>query len=203
MNKLLLGALTVGLLALNASVASARLSRDEYKASKDGIDAEYKNARARCDGLGGNVKDICLAEASGNQKVAKAELDARDKGTSKARQEAREARAEADYRVAKERCDDKGGNEKDVCLKEAKAARTGALADAKADRKAADARADADKTIAKARGKEADRVGEARKDAADDKREADYAVARERCDTFAGDPKNRCLNEANARYGKR
>jgi hypothetical protein len=32
------------------------------------------------------------------------------------------AKSEADYRVAKERCDDKSGNPKDICVEEAKAA---------------------------------------------------------------------------------
>jgi hypothetical protein len=41
------------------------------------------------------------------------------------------AKAEADYRVAKERCDDQAGNVKDVCLEEAKAAEAAAKADAK------------------------------------------------------------------------
>ena len=56
--------------------------------------------------------------------------------------------------------------------------------------------------MSQARSKEAERVAEARKDAAEDKR-ADYAVARERCDKFAGDVKARCLDEAKAKYGKR
>ena len=132
MNRLLLGALAMSALALSAAPASAKLAKDEYKSAKDAIDAEYKNASASCRSLAGNAKDICMAEARGKQKVAKADLDARDKNTSKARKEAREARAEADYAVAKERCDDKAGNDKDVCLKEAKAARTAAKADAKA-----------------------------------------------------------------------
>ena len=203
MDKLILGAITAGLLALNSGVVFAKLTQSEQKASKDAIEAEYKSAKAQCDGLAGNAKDICMAEAKGNRKVAKADLTAQDKGTSKARQQAREARAEAGYAIAKERCDDKGGNEKDVCIKEARAARTAAMADAKVDRKAADAHADADKTVAKARGKEAERVSEARKDADAQKRDADYAVARERCDNFAGDAKSRCLDEARARYVKR
>ena len=47
-----------------------------------------------------------MAEADGANKVAKADLEARDKGTLKAQTDARIARAEADYDVAKERCDD-------------------------------------------------------------------------------------------------
>src|SRR4051794_3145358 len=119
MNKLMLGAVAV-VFGLNAGIAGAKLAKGEYKSAKDAIDAEYKNARERCGSLAGNAKDICLAEAKGNQKSAKADLDARDKNTNKARQEAREARAEANYQVAKEKCDDKGSNEKSVCLKEAK-----------------------------------------------------------------------------------
>ena len=42
------------------------------------------------------------------------------------------AKAEADYSVAKEKCDDKAGNAKEVCIKEAKAAEARAKADAKA-----------------------------------------------------------------------
>ena len=42
---------------------------------------------------------------------------------------------EADYKVAMEKCDDKAGNLKDVCIKEAKAAMKSAKADAKANKK--------------------------------------------------------------------
>jgi hypothetical protein len=42
------------------------------------------------------------------------------------------AKAEAEYEVAKERCDDKSGNDKDICQKEAKATEAKAKAAAKA-----------------------------------------------------------------------
>lgn len=205
MNKLMLGTLALGVasLVVTSPIASAKLPKEEYKQVKNTIDVDYKSARERCGSLAGNAKDICMAEAKGNQKVAKAELDARDKNTNKAWQEAREARAGADYDIAKERCDEKGGNAKDVCLQEAKAARTAAMADAKVARKAQDARADTNQEVAKARNKEGERVAEARKDAAEEKREADYAVARERCGKFAGDAKDRCLDEAKGRYTRR
>jgi hypothetical protein len=203
MIKLFLSGLVLGFLMLNPAAVSAKLSKGEYKTAKDGIDAAYKSDKAACDPLSGNAKDICMAEAKGKRKVAKAELDARDKNTRKARQAAREARADADYQVAKEKCDDKTGNDKQICVKAAKAARTAAMADAKADRKTAEAREDAGKTVSKARTKEAERVTEARKDAAEDKRDADYAVAKEKCDKFAGEAKTRCLDDAKARYSKK
>jgi hypothetical protein len=90
------------------------------------------------------------------------------------------AKAEVAYAIAKEKCDDKAGNAKDVCVQEAKAAETKALADAKL-------------------GKE---VGEAKTDAADDKRDADYKVAIEKCDALSGDAKSACVSAAKTKFGK-
>ena len=126
------------------------------------------------------VADVCAETAKGKEKVAKAENEAAYKDTEKARYDAKVARAEADYAVAKEKCDDRKGNDKDVCVKEAKAAETKAKADAKATHVSADSR----------------------KDAAEDKRTADYKVAVEKCDSMSGDAKNQCVKDAKARYGK-
>ena len=90
------------------------------------------------------------------------------------------AKADANYAVAKERCDDQTGNAKTVCVKEAKAVQVKALADAKL-------------------GKE---VGEARKDAASDKLDADYKVALAKCDALAGDAKTACVATAKTSFGK-
>ena len=43
---------------------------------------------------------------------------------------------------------------------------------------------------------------DARRDAASDKRDADYAVAKEKCDIFAGDAKSACVKDAKARFGQ-
>jgi hypothetical protein len=72
----------------------------------------------------GNAKDICMAEAKGKQKVAKAELDAQDaKDQAKAQRKVQEAKADAAYEVAKERCDDQKGEAKDACVKQARVER--------------------------------------------------------------------------------
>ena len=42
----------------------------------------------------------------------------------------------------------------------------------------------------------------ARKAAAEQKRDADYAVAKEKCDVYAGGAKDYCVNQAKARFGK-
>ena len=132
-----------------------------------------------------------MAEAKGNEKVAKAELKARNDATAEARYEARVARAEADYEVAKERCDDKAGNPKDVCMKDAKAAEVKAKSDAKVARAS-------DETSARGR----DKVAETRREATADAREAQYKAARERCDALSGDAKDQCLQRVRSEFGK-
>jgi hypothetical protein len=76
-----------------------------------------------------------MAEAKGNEKVAKAELEAKRKGTPHSQYEAQVAKAKAAYDVAKEKCDDQKGKEKSACKKQAKADEEKALAEAKASRK--------------------------------------------------------------------
>jgi hypothetical protein len=182
-------ALAAAALALGASAAG--LSKAEYQASKDRIAAEYKTAKAGCDSMPANAKDVCLAQARGGEKVALADLAAQYQPTVKSRYDARISHADADYSVAKEKCDDQAGNAKDVCVKEAQVKRTAAKADAKASMKTADAKATAGKEIA-----------EARKDAGAAKRDAAYAVAREKCDVMSGTSKDACIGSAKANFGK-
>lgn len=193
--------LAVGFVFSAGSMAES-MSKDDYKAGKDKIAAEYKSARAGCDSLSGNPKDICEAEAKGSEKIAKAELEASYKPTPKNRYQARIAKAEADYGVAKERCDDADGNAEDICKKEAKSVKTAAKADAKVQMKTTDANDVAKEKSAEARKEAKDKNADARKDAAAEKLDAQYAVAKEKCDTFAGNAKDSCLDQAKARFGK-
>ena len=189
-------------LAFSAGAMAQGITKTEYKADKDRISVEYKTAKAGCASFSDNAYDICEAKAKGNEQVAVAELEASYKPTTKNHYNVAVARAEADYGVANQLCDDRSGNAKDVCVKEAKAAAVAAKADAKAQMKSANANATAAETSGKANSKAREQSADARKDAASDKRDADYAVAKEKCDAFAGDAKSNCLNEAKARFGK-
>jgi len=182
--------LALGLAFSNAALAE-NISKAEYKVSKDKISAEYKHDKAACASFSGNAADICVAEAKGKEKVGLADLEAAYKPDIKTHYEASVAKAEADYSVAKERCNDKAGNVKDVCIKEAKAAEASAKADAKAAMKTSDAHATAN-----------EKTAEAHKDASDDKRDASYAVAKEQCDSMSGSAKDRCLEQAKVKSGK-
>ncbi len=168
------------------------LTKDEYKAQKDRIEADYKVNKNGCDSLKANAKDICVSEAKGTQKVAKADLEAQYKPSDKASFKAAEARADAAYDIAKEKCDDLAGNAKDVCVKDAKAAQVKAKSEAKVARAANEV--DTART---------QKIADARKEAVVDQNEANYKATVERCGTFAGDVKDRCVNDAKVRFGRK
>lgn len=172
--------LAIGALIAASGAYAANMSRADYSAGKDHIAATYKSDKAACSSFSGNAKDICVEQAKGKENVARAELEASYSGKPDDFNKIDVAKADATYAVAKEMCDDKGGNAKDVCVTEAKATHTKALADAKLAKK----------------------VGEARKDAIEDKRDADYKVATEKCDVLAGDAKAACISDAKIRFNK-
>lgn len=203
MKKLTITAVAAAIsLAFSAAAMADNMSKTEYTAAKKDIGAEYKSEHADCGSFHGNMKDICVAEAMGREKVALSELEAMYQPSHKASYDVRIAKAQAEYSVAKEKCDDLAGNVKDVCVKEAKAAQTDAKADAKAQLKTEQANETASEKSAKARGQANKEIGDARNDASSDKRDADYAVAIEKCDDLAGNSKDVCVNDAKARYGK-
>lgn len=163
---------TCGLL-LAAGVQAQTMSAADHKAGKERISAEYKAAKAACDNMSGNAKDICIEEAKGKEKVAKAELEHARSGKAEDMRKVEMAKADAAYEVAKERCDDKSGNDKDVCVKEAKAAKAKAEASIKGSQSAMN-----------------------------DKTDAEYKLAAEKCDAMSGDAKSSCVSAAKARFGK-
>lgn len=172
-------------IAFGLPVASAQaMSEGDYKGQQVRIGTEYRAAQQKCKSLSGNARDICAAEAKGNEKVATAELGARrDNYTAEARHKVRIAKAEAAHDVAKEKCDDLAGNARDVCVKDAKSALTRAKAESDSDRKASET------------------SQASREKVANVTRKADYDAAVERCDTYAGEAKTRCVAETKARFG--
>jgi hypothetical protein len=162
-----------------AAGAQAAGDKGAYAQAKSSAKAAYESQHKQCDALSGNAKDVCVLQAKAARTRAEETAEAAYKDTDRARQRAAKEIAEADYKVAKEKCDDLSGNPKDVCVQEAKAA----LAKAKADAKAV---------------KE---TRSARKDAAEEKRDADYKVAKEKCDALSGDGKSACLDKAKAAFG--
>ena len=186
----LIATVAAGLMATSAFA----MTQAEHKAANDRISADYKVDKERCDALKDNAKDICQKESKGKENIAKAELESQYKPSPKNTQKLAEARAEAAYEVAKEKCDDLKGNDKDVCEKDAKAARVKAKEDAKvAAAQAKPADNPAEKNAA---------VADARKDANAEKNDANYKAAKERCDAMSGDAKSKCVDDMKRMYNK-
>jgi len=119
---------------LIATHASA-LTKDEYKAGKDKIEADYKVDKAKCDALKDNAKDICSKEAKGKEKVSLAELEQQYQPSDRHARSVQEEKVDAMYQVAKEKCDDQKGDAKSACVKQAKADEAKGKADMKAMKK--------------------------------------------------------------------
>ena len=118
-------------LTLLAAAIALALGTSVQAAETKQINEQHKAEVAKCKDLKGNAKDVCKKEADGKQKVAKAEAELKEHDTAKNRLKVDEAKADAHYGVAKERCDDQKGDAKDACQKAAKAERDGAVAQAK------------------------------------------------------------------------
>jgi hypothetical protein len=175
---LLISAATLGF--ASGVIAATNEAKATYKAAKESAGADYKVAREACNALAGNPKDVCVAEAESVAKHTKADAEAKYKNTVSARTSARISMANADYDVAKAKCGSKNGNEKDVCIKEAKAVLVTAKADANAHEKVVDARVEA----------------------RDEKVEAAYKVAIEKCDALSGSAKDTCVASAKTQFKK-
>ena len=109
-----------------------KVDRKAKNAEEERIEADAKAAKAKCEPMKGNEKDLCQAEAKAHEKVAKAELDAKYDNTPRKQRKVEETKAEADYEVAKAKCDLQGGKSDNACKKEAKAKYDKAKADIKA-----------------------------------------------------------------------
>ena len=127
-------AAAIALVFSAGAVAAPGMSKAEYKARKERIAAEHKTARADCDALFGNAKDVCRAKAGSKERLERAELEVEYKPGPKTRYYLTIARANADYAVAREKCDDQAGSDRKACLQNARAERSRAKADAKRGR---------------------------------------------------------------------
>jgi hyperosmotically inducible protein len=176
--------------ALSAAFASAyaadtKTDTATYRTMTQKADADYKLAAAQCKDMSGNARQLCMEEA----KVVRARADlaavTNYNNTVKERSKARSELVDADYALAKVKCADASGAEKDSCLSNARAVHTAALADVKADRNmqlASSAGTDSMSPVARST------TTDATKSAAVDK-----------CAQVAGSPNTGCLVDNNNR----
>jgi len=162
-------------------------SSNDPGANNISITAKYKADRQVCQRLAGNARDICVQEAKGSERVARAELDQRDEPSTRHEHALRVAQADSAFAVSKEKCDDLAGQRKDVCRQTATSAHDTALAEATLNEKSAQAA-----TTAK------DKTRDAQEDARSDKREAADDLAKVKCEGLAGVARSNCLAQAKA-----
>lgn len=184
-------ALVPGLTPSSGAVAQP-MSQNQFKAARSELEVKYNTGRKNCASRSGTVHELCIATAEGNDKIARASLDERYKPSARNRFALAQAKAEAAYGVAKVHCYEQEGNAKDVCLKRAKADQTTAFADAKAQLAEQVAIAEAN-----------EKASAARRQANEDKRAANLALAWEKCNSYADAAKDKCLEAASRRFGRR
>jgi hypothetical protein len=131
----LVGALLVSATAFGISSAvdapRSLMAPGDFSVGKKAIESDARVALAGCHDLEGRAKDVCKAEARADERIRKADLEARYRGTVAAAADARLARAKAQFDVAKARCSDQHGEGKLSCLRSAREEKAKALAEAK------------------------------------------------------------------------
>ena len=125
--------LSVAALGIGAAVDTPRtlMSPSDHAVGNRAIEAETRLALARCREAAASERDVCKAQARGEERIRKAELNARYHGTVMALDDVRFARAKAHYDVAKARCGTRLGEERIDCLRAAREDRNKTLAEAK------------------------------------------------------------------------
>lgn len=151
-----------------------------YEQALEAAERTFEFTRARCDVIAGIAHEICITDARAARVRAEEEAGAAHKNTLAAYTQARMRIASAYYDRDRTRCGALAGNDREVCLQQAKATLVATRADARADRKAI----------------------EARLDARDEKIAAEYRVALQKCDAYAGAIKDQCVSTARMAYGK-
>jgi osmotically-inducible protein OsmY len=119
-----------------AAAPTAALNHDPatYRNLTQKAETEYRAATAKCDAKSGNDKDICMAAARLARTRTEADALSRYNNTAAGRARAQTNVADAEYDLAKAKCDAKSGADKDSCMDNAKSVHTAALAEAKAER---------------------------------------------------------------------
>lgn len=119
-----LGAAVVG--AATSVPAPAAMTKQGYQAARARIGAQYKAEAAACGRLRGNARDLCKLQAKGRSEVAQAQLEAQYHPSPEADRKAMDAKADADFRLAKANCRNLKGDASRACIEQAKVMRDAA-----------------------------------------------------------------------------
>jgi hypothetical protein len=120
---------SVGAIGIDAATVFApqSITRLEYANALAAVDSDREQALARCEEGAGAEREICRAEAAGDESIRVADIEARFRRTQEAARAAQRARIEARYHVERARCTSLGGARRDRCQISAHAVRGSAL----------------------------------------------------------------------------
>lgn len=164
----------IGTIFIVASLPAASFtytSSPEYTAKVEKAEDEFLSARKACEPLPEQKKLICIAEAQANEERLKADARADEIDSPKARAEALIKHANADFELAKAKCDALEGNPKEVCIKRAALVHEERINIAKVNLKSE----------------------EAQREAAAKIKSAEYQLELKRCDAYKGDDQAACI----------
>lgn len=167
----------INLMILTACLATstafaAPIDKTEYLKTQNQISKDYSASKAACKPLTQYAKDVCIEQAKGKEKVARAEVTSRYTGASKDAKNIHIVKADTTFSLAKELCNDKAVNTKDLCIAQAKATHTEAIRAAEMTTEVMDSSHDRSK------------------------------AAKEKCDAFFGETKDKCVANAKSQYGQ-
>lgn len=118
---------------ISAAVDSPRslMAPSDYNAAKSAIESDTRAAAARCRGEDSQARDVCKAEVRADERVRKAELDARYRGTVASAENVKIERVKARYEVARAKCSGERGEHKLSCIRSAREEKAKEISEAK------------------------------------------------------------------------
>ena len=122
-------AITIG---AGATAPSQALSRQEYDAALQAIDAARATASARCEAAAAPQREQCRIEAAAAEMVRTAEVEQSYRRSQASSRALQRARIEARYQMDRTRCGTLAGARRDRCLIQVHAAKGRAMLDAAA-----------------------------------------------------------------------
>jgi hypothetical protein len=88
----------------------------EYGAARERIAANAKVALEQCETLAAAAKPVCTKEAQGRERIALAELDQQRRPSDANALRLAETRVAVNYEIAREKCNERQGDDKAACL---------------------------------------------------------------------------------------
>jgi hypothetical protein len=117
-------ALAVGLAysvcAMAEDTSSESMSKEQYESLENNLRAEYRLTKVQCHSLSLFASYLCILKARNKKDIAITELDANYKSSTKAHYNTCIAKPDADYDVAREKCEGLTGTSMDAYRSDAK-----------------------------------------------------------------------------------